>query len=399
MLTKRKILFITFSMPIGGIESALIALLNAIDYESYDVTLLLVACEGERLKDINEKVRVRSLDVKDRIYIDHISYALQLAREFRFKYFKDIAMRLFISGGHRLLAMAGRQMDVWRYLSRNVSHRDEFYDVVIDYSGSLKGYIIDKVYAKKKIAWNHFDYHYFDKDRESDEKKISKLDYVVAVSKSDASTLKKYFPQFKDKINYMHNIIDRDFIRIRADETVHEKIGAIKADFFKICSVGRLQKQKDFALAIEAGRILKKQGYCYKWYIIGEGAERTLLESMIKVYELQDHIFLLGAKENPYPYMKNSDFYVQTSVFEGRCISVSEAQLLYKPAVVTDVQGLNDIVVNQVTGFIVDRTPEAVAKGITDMTRDKIKEFMQNLEKKEIKQDDMQFFYKLIGDS
>ena len=118
-----------------------------------------------------------------------------------------------------------------------------------------------------------------------------------------------------------------------------------------ICSVGRLEKQKNFELAIKACKIIKNTNLNFKWFIIGDGNDRGYLQKLIDTYQLNDTIFLLGKKVNPYPYIKNSSLYVQTSIFEGLCIAVAEALSLNVPIVVTNIVGLKEYV-NSENGFI-----------------------------------------------
>ena len=76
-------------------------------------------------------------------------------------------------------------------------------------------------------------------------------------------------------------------------------------------------------------------------------------------------MILLGAKSNPYPYIKNCDVYVQTSFSEAYCLTVAEARILCKPIITTDAPGLRDQIISGENGLIVDAmTPEALFDGI-----------------------------------
>src|SRR5665647_2564899 len=91
---------------------------------------------------------------------------------------------------------------------------------------------------------------------------------------------------------------------------------------------GRLHYVKGFEMAIEACEMLVRNGYDIKWYIVGEGEERKALEQKIMDKNLKEVFILAGVKANPYPYIRQCDIYVQTSLFEGRCLTITEAKIL-----------------------------------------------------------------------
>jgi glycosyltransferase involved in cell wall biosynthesis len=152
-----------------------------------------------------------------------------------------------------------------------------------------------------------------------------------------------------------------------------------------IVSVGRLNYQKGFDIAIEACKQLKKDGYDFVWNILGEGEERGKLEKMIKEYHLEDMFILGGIKENPYPYIKQADIYVQPSRFEGKSIAIDEAKILNKPILVTNFSTAKDQINDQINGLIVDMNPECIYNGIkqlidSDELRRKLSQNLSNEE-------------------
>lgn len=96
--------------------------------------------------------------------------------------------------------------------------------------------------------------------------------------------------------------------------------------YLKILSIGRLDIDKGFDIGIKVINLLVKNGYYIKWYIVGEGNQRGLLETIISNYNLRDKIVLLGEKTNPYPYLADCDIYFQPSRNEGYGIAVAEAR-------------------------------------------------------------------------
>ena len=118
-------------------------------------------------------------------------------------------------------------------------------------------------------------------------------------------------------------------------------------------TVGRLCIDKGQELIPDIVKMLIKDGYDIKWYLIGEGDTRSILERSICNYELQDKLILLGSRINPYTYMRDCDIYVQPSVSEGLCITLTEARCFNKPIVATDFNGAKEQIEDGKTGYIV----------------------------------------------
>ena len=124
-------------------------------------------------------------------------------------------------------------------------------------------------------------------------------------------------------------------------------------------------------MAVEAAKILKSQGVKFKWYFIGEGVCRISLEAMIDQYDLSDMVILAGAQDNPYVYIKNADIYVQTSRFEGYCLTIAEARILNKPIVSTDFDVVHNQIISEENGIIVDMNPKSIADAIVRLYSEK----------------------------
>ena len=114
-----------------------------------------------------------------------------------------------------------------------------------------------------------------------------------------------------------------------------------------------------------------KKKYPIEWFVVGEGGERNNLEKLINEKNLSDSFRLVGAYPNPYPYMKNCDIYVQTSLFEGLGLTVIEASYLAKPIVCTNFPTAYTIIKNEETGLITEMNAEAIAEGIERLINDK----------------------------
>ena len=149
---------------------------------------------------------------------------------------------------------------------------------------------------------------------------------------------------------------------------------------FNIVTVARLvEGYKGYDIAVEACKILKDKGYKFKWYAIGEGHDREKIENRIKHNNLEKEFILLGNKDNPYPYMKKCNLYVQTSRKEGFGLTVVEAKILKKPIVCTNFATAKEIINNNIDGLIVKTDVKSLSEGIIKMIEDK--EFYNNISK------------------
>lgn len=167
-----------------------------------------------------------------------------------------------------------------------------------------------------------------------------------------------------------------------------------------VVTVGRLVKPKGYDLAIQASKIIKDKGIDFKWYFVGDGPERLVIEQDVQKYNLQENIILTGAQSNPYTYIKNADIYVQTSRFEGYCLTLGEARILNKPVISTNFEVVYNQIRDGENGLIVEMDPQKIADAIIRLFTDKElrNNIVENLkqEKKE-NIEEIEKIYPLIG--
>ena len=310
---KKDLLFVINNLNCGGAEKALISLLETIDYTAYNVDLLLFKHEGLFFNKIPEQVNLLDEPLEFKYFDMSIKAAIIDALK---KGRLDITISR-IGAGFIFKTEENRarcEQRVWKYISKSLKKMNKEYDVAIGYLEKNPIYFcLEKVNAKKKIGFIHNDYNKLGMDPTIDMQYFDQLDYIVTVSEECANVLKQQFPMYKDKVSVMYNIVSPAIINKLSMETIN-----LNQKVTNLVSVGRLNNQKGFDIAIEACKDLIKSGYQVKWLVIGEGEERTKLEQMIKDHQLEDHFILLGMKENPYPYIKEADIYVQPSRFEGK---------------------------------------------------------------------------------
>lgn len=137
-----------------------------------------------------------------------------------------------------------------------------------------------------------------------------------------------------------------------------------------LLSVGRFCDAKNFDNVPDICRRLVEDGLDVKWYLIGYGGDEALIRRRIDEAGMQERVVILGKKDNPYPYMRACDLYVQPSRYEGKAVTVREAQLLGKPVVITSYATSASQLDDGVDGVIVPMDNAGCAAGIAETLRD-----------------------------
>lgn len=340
----KKIAIVTEEMIMGGVGKALIEMLESIPKDEYDITVLVREHGGELEYEIPKWIKVKGIfdngiSIKQNIY----KYALRL------NFIKSI--KLFI---HLLLSyFAKNTYESYHNISKALPVVEEEYDLAISYHVHYTFpliYVINNIKAKKKIAWIHSDNKQYSHLIKLYKKYYDKYDHMFGVSRAIVEEFTEIYPQYKDKVSVFYNIINDNKIKTLSNLEsgfVDEYKGT------RIVTVGRLSYEKGFDLVINIVQKLVKDGYDIKWYCIGDGDQRQLLEEQIKEYNLKENLVLLGNKSNPYIYMKECDIYVQPSRHEGYCITLAEARALNLPIVTTDFSGAKEQISDGENGLIV----------------------------------------------
>ncbi|MCZ6925934.1 MAG: glycosyltransferase, partial [Rickettsia endosymbiont of Ixodes persulcatus] len=178
-------------------------------------------------------------------------------------------------------------------------------------------------------------------------------------------------PNVNKKVEIIENILSPEFVREQAyQEDITEEI-QVKSGKVKLVTVGRLSHAKGIDLAMYALRNLLDQGYDIEWYVVGYGAQEVELRKLLAELNLEKRFFLLGKKTNPYPYIKACDIYVQPSRYEGKAVTVREAQIIGKPVLITNFSTANSQVQDGVDGIITEMGINGIANGIKKLIGDK----------------------------
>ena len=392
---KQQLLFVLPSLEAGGGEKSLVTLLNCINYEQYDVDLVLFAPKGIFLKQLPKNVKLLYLNDDYKTFTSGLSSAIvgflkqgKLGLAFS---------RLLYTFKSNVIKNKGKaEQYSWNHLKKSITSLPKEYDAAIGFLEKSSIYfVVDCVKAKRKIGFIHNDYVKLDLDASFDLPYFEKLNTIATVSEQCVTVLKEVFPTQKDKVQLLYNIVSAKLIHQMAEESV-----TIDITKPSLLSIGRLHPQKGFDIAVEAAALLKKQGLNFVWYIIGEGAERTALEQAITKNGLEKHVVLLGIKENPYPYIKQTTIFVQPSRYEGKSIALDEAKLLHKPIVVTNFTTAKDQINHLKNGIICEMDANSLADALTSLLQNESlqNELSLHLSKESLgSEDEIDKFYKIIN--
>lgn len=366
---KKHILIVSHALELGGAERSLIGLLDAIDPQQWDVDLFLLHHEGELMQAIPEYVHL----------LPEIPAYTVLARP----------MRATLQEGHILLTGARfiGKLAAGHYAKRyghsdsavglEYSHKFTYpfmpkiqpeteYDLAISFL-TPHYFVAKKVQAKKKIAWIHTDYSKIQVNIPSETAMWGAYDHIASISHAVTEGFLSVFPSLREKIVRIENILPEKLVRAQSaaiPPTEMPQDGSIR-----LLSVGRYCTAKNFDNVPDICAKLLDLGLNITWYIIGFGGDEALIRKRIAEAHMEDHVVLLGKKENPYPYIAACDLYVQPSRYEGKCVTVREAQMLGKPVVITRYATSASQLEDGVDGVIVPMDNEGCAAGIAALLR------------------------------
>ncbi len=361
----KKILIFSHAMEIGGAERTLLGLLEKIDTTKYEVDLFLMRHQGELMKYIPSNIHLLPENPK------YACLAIPFTDVLKRRQF-GVALGRCVGKRKAVKRVKELQLPADNDVALEYSHKytrwtmplvsDKEYDLAISFL-TPHYFCAEKVKAKKKIAWIHTDYVVVGVDRTSQLKMWDSYNVIASISDRVTDSFIKVFPELEGKIQLLPNIMPMKYMMSMTKAfTVEQEMpedGSVR-----LLSIGRFCRAKNFDNVPDICKIIRGKGINVKWYLIGYGGDEPLILQKIAEAGMQDYVIILGKKENPYPYIKACDLYVQPSRYEGKCVSVVEAQILNKPVVITNYATSASQLENGVDGVIVPMDNEGCAKGI-----------------------------------
>ena len=328
-----KILFFIDSISGGGAEKVLRNLVNNMDQSKFEITVQTINDFGEKDTRLKDGIRYKTINkFKNRILNKLYQYWIRLCAELKIIY------PLYI--------------------------RDN-YDIEVAYLECGPTKIIASSTNRKavKIAWVHCDLEKkegFGDSIKKAKRYYAKYDKIVCVSQEVQSGFRKLFGT-KFKTTVVNNVIDEEEVLKKAEKKIEWNL---KNGQKRLLAVGRLAHQKNFTYLIDTCAKLKDAGYSFQLIILGEGPERHKLEHQINELNMYDCVKLQGFCANPYPYMREADIIICSSLYEGISTVVQEALILGKPVVTTPCTGMEELLGKSEYGVIAGKTEDGLYKAL-----------------------------------
>lgn len=296
---KKELLFSINDLRVGGIETAIINLLNNIDYKKYNVTLVMEEKTGVLLKNVNKNVKVQELKVSNN---------------------KNVIIRKGINFIRKL------NFSILNY------HKFDFSCCYATYS--LSANKIALTASKNNSIYVHSNYRYIYKDKTEFKnffncRNISSFRRIIFVANEAEKDFIKIYPELKNKCLVLNNFIDPDKILKLSTEKISETHPKNKKLFVFI---GRLD---DSSKKVSRAINLLKSLSDVNLLIVGDGPDRKMYEDLVTKNDLSKRVTFVGQKTNPYPYIKLADYIILTSDYEGFPVTYLEAITLHKRILTT----------------------------------------------------------------
>lgn len=326
-MKNKKILFSAYSLDVGGIETALVSLVNYL-IKYYDITLVLEKKQGVFLNSIDRKVKII---------------------EYTPSYFKNKFISKFIN--------------LFKRLKFNIRYKNKF-DFACSYATYCKmASMVARTASKNTALWVHNNYYYFF-DRNDykyknffDSIKSHKFRNILFVSDEARMQYAEKYGVENEKLITCNNLVDYKKILSLSEEKISIKENKDIVTFINISRHD--EHQKKLTRLIESAKLLDKDNIDFRIIFVGDGKETDFYKKMVNDYKLNVKVIFVGKTTNPYPYLKISDCVVLTSDYEGYPVTYLEAKVMNKPIITTDVSdSISEI--NGKYGFVTDKNIENI---------------------------------------
>ena len=348
----KKVLFLTPSLGMGGMERVLVNYANLFVSRGYDVT-------------------VKNFTYDDEAIVSHFDKAIHYEKQYHpVENIFHSSLKSILCGNFRILPW-----NTWikcrksKYLYRK--YVKEKYDVEIAFFGSETIKIISGSDNENavKIGWVHN--VNVDKDipplgsLKKAKKVYNDIQNIVCVSEKSREKIIEYFGR-KDRIYTINNPNDTERIREMAKEK-----GTPEKEAFTFVNVSRMDdQQKGYVRLLNTIKKLNDEGFCFSVWLVGDGADYQAVKKRAEDYCL-NNVFFFGQQSNPYKYINAADMYLCASYFEGFSMVMMEAVILAKPQISTDVSGAKEMLGDSEYGLVVENSEEGLYEGMKKILSDR----------------------------
>ena len=226
-----------------------------------------------------------------------------------------------------------------------------------------------EVKTTKFFTWIHSDVDKWYDARNFESDAYNKAQNIFFVADNTKELFASQFPEWKDKCDVIKNVLNKDIIIQKSQETLSDV--PFDRDFFNIVSIGRFTEAKAFDRVIDVAKYLKSKSHKFKWYLIGSGELFESINKQVQNDNMKDSVILLGAKNNPYPYIRMSDLVVVSSLNESQPMVILEALTLSKPVVSTGYPSAKEILQGGKYGYICENDVDSLCVAVERVLSDK----------------------------
>lgn len=355
---KPRILFVNNNMHIGGVQKALISLLTTIE-SKYDITLLLFHAEGELMSEIPESVHIVTTNGLYRYLGMRKTECTSLIDKVCRMFLAAVGNILGLKWVMELLKLFGKIDDLG------------YFDVVISYLhcsspksfyGGTAEYVLRYKHARKKVCYVHCDYVNSGTASDYSKNIYSHFDAIACVSHSVRQRFLSVLPQMDKRTFAISNPIMEEQIRELSQIDTYQYDSA----YLNFLTVARLSEEKGVDRFVHVMSTVR--GQQVRYYVVGDGKSREMIEQTIKENGLEEQVFLLGEDANPYRYMARADMLIVPSYHEAAPVVFQEAAALGLPVFTTRTTSAEEMIAG-INGIVVDNNEVAMAEGIHDYLR------------------------------
>ena len=344
MKSKIKILHVITHLPIGGAQDNTLYTVELLDKEKYDISLCC-NLDGELVERAKKVEAVKLFD------IPFLGREVSPYRDIRaflslYKLFKEEDFTIIHTHSSKagLLARLAAVLNKTPIVIHTI-HGFAFNDFM---NGLKKNFFI---YLEKLLAkWT---------------------DVLITVSNLNKKKIIDLNIAHENKIKNIYSGIDLSLFTNKRNDEFRKELN-LENDHLLLGSVGRLSNQKDPITMIEAFGIISKPFPNAHLALVGDGELKGKILEKIVQLKLNDRIHLTGNKNNPWSVYHSMDLFIMSSIYEGLGRSITEALSCGVPVVCTDVEGVPEIVRDNITGILVrpkdsNKLADAIIRTLNDM--------------------------------
>lgn len=338
-MRKKKILFLIHDLGQGGAEKVLVNLVNHMDHEKFDITVIALFGGGVNEQFLRKEIKYRSI------------------------------FRKMIPGNSQWMKLLSPRRLHKLFIKDN-------YDIEISYLEGPTARIISGCPNSdtKLISWIHVEQHtekaaaYAFRSLEESVECYTKFHKNICVSEAVKNDFLQIYPMLQD-VRVLYNTNETDQILKLKDEPIEE--GIFSDGEIRLCGVGKILPNKGFDRLARIHKRLREEGYPVHTYILGIGSEREKIEKYLMDNDLQESFTFLGYQTNPYKYVAKCDLFVCTSVAEGFSTAATEALIVGTPVVTTPVAGMKEMLgENNEYGIITEQNEDSLYENIKKLLDD-----------------------------